>query len=61
MASDFKASPGPDVLVAARHPANEAPMAVEMPAISSSDCITFTPTSLRLANSCMMSEAGVMG
>ena len=61
MASDFNEIPGPEVLVAAKSPANEAPKAMQIPAISSSACMAFTPISLRAANSCKISVAGVIG
>ena len=51
----------PDVVVTARCPANEAPIAEQMPPISSSIWMAFTPRSRRLASSCRMSVAGVMG
>ena len=61
IASLFRANPGPEVLVAAKSPAKLAPMAVQIPAISSSACTVLTPNSLCLANSCKMSVAGVIG
>ena len=42
-ASDFRDSPGPEVVVTASSPAYAAPMAVQMPAISSSACMVVTP------------------
>ena len=49
------------MVVTAKLPANAAPMAVQMPAISSSACTVFTPRSLRLASSSRMTVAGVIG
>ena len=43
MPSLFSESPGPDVEVTPRHPANEAPMAEHTPAISSSAWKTTAP------------------
>ena len=50
-----------EVEVAASAPANEAPMALAQPDISSSHCTVMTPHDLCLASSCNMSVAGVMG
>ena len=61
MASLLRQMPGPEVEVAAREPANEAPMALAQPEISSSHCTVFTPKLLCLASSWRMSVAGVMG
>ena len=61
MASDLRQMPGPDVEVAANAPANDAPMALAHPEISSSHCTVITPSDLCLASSCRMSVAGVMG
>jgi hypothetical protein len=61
MASDFRQSPGPEVVVRARFPANDAPMAAQMAAISSSAWKVRTPKCFRAASSWRMSEAGVMG
>ena len=49
-ASLLSERPGPDVVGTAKLPANEAPMAVQIPAISSSACTVFTPRSSRLAS-----------
>ena len=43
MASLFKHTPGPEVVVTAKAPANAAPTADAQPAISSSHCTVFTP------------------
>ena len=61
MVSDFSASPGPDVVVTPRLPANDAPRAAPMPAISSSAWKVVTPNDLCLLSSWRMSEAGVIG
>ena len=61
MASLFKHTPGPEVVVTAKAPANAAPTADAQPAISSSHCTVFTPKDLCLANSCKISVAGVIG
>ena len=61
MVSDFSAMPGPDVLVTPSDPANEAPSAAPMPAISSSAWKVVMPNRLCLLSSCRMSEAGVIG
>ncbi len=44
-----------------RLPANDAPMAAPMPAISSSAWNVVTPNALCLLSSWRMSEAGVIG
>ena len=54
-------SPGPLVPVTARFPANEAPMAEPIAAISSSAWKVRTPKFLCFDNSWRMSEAGVIG
>ena len=59
--SDFSAMPGPDVVVTPSAPANEAPSAAPMPAISSSAWNVVTPNALCLLSSWRMSEAGVIG
>ena len=59
--SDFKAMPGPEVVVTPRLPENDAPMAAPMPAISSSAWKVVTPNALCLLSSWRMSEAGVIG
>ena len=61
MVSDFSAMPGPDVLVTPSEPANEAPRAAPMPAISSSAWNVVIPNRLCLLSSWRMSEAGVIG
>ena len=61
IASLFRQMPGPEVVVTASAPANDAPTAEAHPAISSSHCTVFTPSDLCLANSCRISVAGVMG
>ena len=59
--SDFSAMPGPEVVVTPRLPANAAPMAAPIPAISSSAWKVVTPNDLCLLSSWMMSDAGVIG
>ena len=61
MVSDFSAMPGPEVLVTPSEPANEAPRAAPMPAISSSAWNVVIPNRLCLLSSWRMSEAGVIG
>ena len=61
MVSDFSAMPGPEVLVTPSEPANEAPSAAPMPAISSSAWKVVIPNRLCLLSSWRMSEAGVIG
>ena len=61
MVSAFSSMPGPDVLVTASEPPNEAPSAAPTAAISSSAWNVRTPNRLCLASSCRMSEAGVIG
>lgn len=61
MASDFSAMPGPEVVVTPREPANEAPIAAPMPAISSSAWNVVIPNDLCRLSSWRMSEAGVIG
>ena len=61
MASVFKAKPGPLVPVTPIAPANEAPIAAQQAAISSSAWITRTSYSRYLDNSCKISLAGVIG
>ena len=53
--------PGPEVVVMPSEPANDAPRAAPMPAISSSAWKVVTPNALCLLSSWRMSEAGVMG
>src|SRR6516164_1140317 len=60
-ASVFKAIPGPEVVVTAKDPAYEAPMAEVIAAISSSAWKVVTPKFLYWESSWRMSEAGVMG
>ena len=59
--SDFRAMPGPLVVVTPRWPANAAPRAIPTAAISSSACTVRTPKCLCLDSSWRMSEAGVIG
>ena len=59
--SDFRAMPGPEVVVTPSAPANDAPRAAPMPAISSSAWKVVTPKALCLLSSWRMSEAGVIG
>ena len=59
--SDFSAMPGPEVVVMPSDPANDAPSAAPMPAISSSAWKVVTPNALCLLSSWRMSEAGVIG
>ncbi len=59
--SDFRATPGPLVVVTPMAPPKLAPRAMPMPAISSSACIVVTPCRLSAASACRMSEAGVIG
>ena len=59
--SDFNDKPGPLVPVMPTAPANEAPIAAQQAAISSSAWITRTSNSLCLASSCSTSLAGVIG
>ena len=61
VASLFSATPGPDVVVMPRCPANDAPMASAAAAISSSACTVRTPKFLCFESSCRMSLAGVIG
>ena len=61
MASDFRQTPGPEVVVTANAPAYDAPIAVAQPAISSSHCTVVTPNDLCLESSCSTSVAGVIG
>ncbi len=61
IASDLSASPGPLVVVTPRAPPNEAPMAAQTAAISSSAWKVTTPKFLYRASSCRMSLAGVIG
>ena len=60
-ASALSAKPGPEVEVTASLPANEAPMVVHIPAISSSAWKLFTPRSFLSARACKISVAGVEG
>ncbi len=60
-ASVLRAMPGPEVVVMARAPAYDAPIAEVMAAISSSAWKVITPKSLYCESSCRMSEAGVIG
>ncbi len=60
-ASPFSAMPGPLLAVTAISPANAAPMAEVIAAISSSAWKVSTSKCLCLASSCRMSLAGVMG
>src|ERR687892_718366 len=59
--SDFRATPGPEVVVTPRAPPNAAPSAASMPAISSSAWNVRTPNRLCFESSCRMSDAGVIG
>ena len=59
--SAFSSMPGPEVLVTASEPPNEAPSAAPTAEISSSAWNVRTPKRLCLASSCRMSEAGVIG
>ena len=61
MVSALSSMPGPEVLVTASEPPNEAPSAAPTAAISSSAWNVRTPNRLCLASSCKMSEAGVIG
>ena len=61
IASDFRHIPGPEVEVAARAPAKEAPTALAQADISSSHCTVMAPHDLCFASSCRMSVAGVIG
>src|SRR5574344_1096349 len=60
-ASDLRERPGPEVVVTAKSPAQDAPIAQHIPAISSSVCIVFTFKLLYNANSSRMAVAGVIG
>ena len=54
--------PGPEVAVIAFLPANDAPSAAPMPAISSSACSTTPPYfQISRVKNCMISVEGVMG
>ena len=59
--SDFRAMPGPLVVVTARWPPKAAPSAAPMPAISSSAWRVRIPKFLCFDSSWRMSEAGVIG
>ena len=60
--SCFRENPGPLVAVMAFTPPKEAPMTVPIPAISSSVCMNFPPTSgRRFAIPSAISVEGVMG
>ena len=61
MASPFSAMPGPDEDVTPSEPANEAPMAEQIAAISSSAWKVTTPCSFSRASWCSRVEAGVIG
>ena len=61
IASDFSATPGPEVVVTASMPPYAAPMAEPTPAISSSAWKVMTPKRLCLLSSWRMSDAGVIG
>ena len=61
MVSALSSMPGPEVLVTASDPPNEAPSAAPTAAISSSAWNVRTPNRLCLDSSCRMSEAGVIG
>ncbi len=61
IASLFKATPGPEVVVTPSAPPNDAPSAAVTPAISSSAWKVRTPNALCFDNSCKMSDAGVIG
>ena len=61
IASLFNDNPGPEVEVQAIAPANEAPIAEHIPAISSSAWNTLAPKDLCFANSTRISVAGVIG
>src|SRR5512138_1390112 len=53
--------PGPEVDDTPRHPANEAPMAEQIPAISSSAWKAMAPRLFILVSSWRISDAGVIG
>ena len=59
--SAFSSMPGPDVVVTASDPPNDAPSAALAALISSSAWKVRTPNFLCLDSSCRMSEAGVIG
>ena len=59
--SAFSSMPGPEVVVTASDPPNEAPSAALAALISSSAWNVRTPNFLCLDSSCRMSEAGVIG
>jgi hypothetical protein len=62
MISLLRDMPGPEVAVIAFTPANEAPTAAPMPAISSSACSTAPPYfQISRLSSCMISVEGVIG
>src|SRR5258708_1079932 len=60
-ASAFRPRPGPEVVVIPLEPANDAPIAEQIPAISSSAWNVLTPKFLYFESSCKISEAGVIG
>ena len=57
----FRATPGPLVVVTPRCPANAAPSAMPIAAISSSACTVRIPKCLCFDSSWRMSDAGVIG
>ena len=59
--SAFSEIPGPLLAVTPIFPPKAAPMTAAIAQISSSAWKVFTPNSHRIANSCKMSLAGVMG
>ncbi len=61
IASALSAMPGPLEVVTPRAPPNEAPIAAQTAAISSSAWKVVTPKALWRASSCSTSEAGVIG
>ena len=61
IASDFRQTPGPEVPVTPTAPANAAPMAMPIAAISSSACTVLTPNRFISESVCRMSLAGVIG
>src|ERR1700730_6381480 len=60
-ASALRFIPGPDVVVIAIAPPNDAPIAAHTPAISSSAWNVYTGKLLQTASSCSTSLAGVIG
>ena len=62
IASTIRQNPPPEVAVSARAPVNDAPIAIQAAAISSSACLVTTPYSRGSADShSMMEVAGVIG